>query len=50
MLAHIDSPLVVFLFALVAQGLSIVAGDLIHKHTVSSRANAKISQPSRRQH
>lgn len=32
MLAHIDSPFVVFLVALVAQGLALLAGDFIRKH------------------
>lgn len=30
--AHIDSPFVVFLVALVAQGLAVLAGDFIRKH------------------
>jgi len=35
MLAHIDSPFVVFLVALVAQGLAVLAGDFIRRHSRS---------------
>jgi hypothetical protein len=35
MLAHIDSPFVVFLVALVAQGLAVLAGDFIRRHSHS---------------
>ena len=33
MLAHVDSPFAVFVVALVAQGLAVLAGDFIRKHS-----------------
>jgi hypothetical protein len=33
MLAHIDKPLAVFAFALMAQGLAVFAGDFLRRHT-----------------